>query len=152
MTPDPHQFKNNEQFLQATMAATGLKDQDLAVVALNQMVYARGKVSEASEAYINAAIAFGCKNVAEVMMATHIIALHHQAVDLMAKAAAMTHPDLHKAYLNMALKLLRSFESLMETFQKCRRDGTYKMRVEHLHVHDGGQAIVGNVHQKGGIS
>lgn len=35
----------------------------------------------------------------------------------------------------------------METLNKMRRGGEQHVRVEHVHVHQGGQAIVGNVTQ-----
>jgi len=38
----------------------------------------------------------------------------------------------------------------MEALKKYRGKGEQKMTVEHVHVHNGGQAIVGDVHQKAG--
>jgi hypothetical protein len=38
----------------------------------------------------------------------------------------------------------------MEALQRYRGKGEQKMVVEHVHVHQGGQAIVGSVHQGGG--
>jgi hypothetical protein len=35
----------------------------------------------------------------------------------------------------------------LEALDKHRRGGNQKMTVEHVHVHEGGQAIVGNVNQ-----
>jgi hypothetical protein len=38
----------------------------------------------------------------------------------------------------------------MEALTKLRRGGEQTVRVEHVHVHNGGQAIVGNVNHPGG--
>ena len=51
---------------------------------------------------------------------------------------------------NLAVKLLRTYTMQMEALQRCRGKGEQKMTVEHVHVYQGGQAIVGAVHQGGG--
>jgi hypothetical protein len=56
----------------------------------------------------------------------------------------------HDSSGNLAIKLLRTYATLMETLQRYRGKGEQKVVVEHVHVHEGGQAIVGNVHQVGG--
>ena len=51
---------------------------------------------------------------------------------------------------NLAVKLLRTYTMQMEALQRYRGKGEQKMTVEHVHVYQGGQAIVGAVHQGGG--
>ena len=48
-------------------------------------------------------------------------------------------------------KLTRTFTSQMEALNRHRGKGQQKMTVEHVHVHDRGQAIVGSVTQGGGV-
>jgi len=55
----------------------------------------------------------------------------------------------HEA-LNQANKLTRSFASLLDTLNRHRGKGQQKVTVEHVHVHSGGQAIVGAVETPGG--
>ena len=45
----------------------------------------------------------------------------------------------------MAAKLLKAFAGHAELLNKLKRGGEQTVRVEHVHVHSGGQAIVGNV-------
>ena len=45
----------------------------------------------------------------------------------------------------LAVKLLRTFTAQLEALQRYRGKGEQKMTVEHVHVHAGGQAIVGEV-------
>ena len=45
----------------------------------------------------------------------------------------------------LAVKLLRTFTMQTEALQRYRGKGEQKMTVEHVHVHAGGQAIVGEV-------
>jgi hypothetical protein len=40
-------------------------------------------------------------------------------------------------------------KNLVEALAKLRRGGEQTVRVEHVHVHEGGQAIVGNVMSRG---
>ena len=49
-------------------------------------------------------------------------------------------------------KLARTFATQMEALNRYRGKGQQKMTVEHVHVHDGGQAIVGQVAQGGGAT
>ena len=51
---------------------------------------------------------------------------------------------------NLAVKLLRTFVAQTEALQRYRGKGQQKVVVEHVHVHTGGQAIVGSVNQSGG--
>jgi hypothetical protein len=47
-------------------------------------------------------------------------------------------------------KLMRTFTAQMEALRKYRTGGEQKVTVQHVHVNDGGQAVVGNVSHKGG--
>jgi hypothetical protein len=47
------------------------------------------------------------------------------------------------------VKLLRTFAAQTEALQRYRGKGQQKVTVEHVHVHTGGQAIVGSVSQSG---
>src|SRR4051794_41564615 len=51
---------------------------------------------------------------------------------------------------NLAVKLLRTFAMQVEALQRYRSKGQQRVTVEHVHVHHGGQAIVGAVTQGGG--
>ena len=50
-----------------------------------------------------------------------------------------------------ATRLMRLFNDQLEAMQKLKgKSGQQKVTVEHVHVHDGGQAIVGAVQVKKG--
>jgi len=42
-------------------------------------------------------------------------------------------------------KLARTFTTQVEALKRYRTGGKQKVTVEHVHVHEGGQAIVGNI-------
>jgi len=52
--------------------------------------------------------------------------------------------------LSQANKLSRTYATLLESLNRHRGKGQQKVTVEHVHVHSGGQAIVGNVETSGG--
>jgi len=59
--------------------------------------------------------------------------------------------QVRKEYLGLATKFHRTFVAQIEALQRLRGKGGQHVRVEHVHVHSGGQAIVGNVeHSPGG--
>ena len=50
-----------------------------------------------------------------------------------------------KEALTQANKLSRTYSALLDSLNRHRGKGQQKVTVEHVHVHEGGQAIVGNV-------
>jgi hypothetical protein len=54
--------------------------------------------------------------------------------------------------LNYANRLSRTYALHMETLDKHRGKGQQKVTVKHVHVHEGGQAIVGHVETGGSKS
>ena len=52
--------------------------------------------------------------------------------------------------LSQANKLSRTYATILESLNRHRGKGAQKVTVEHVHVHEGGQAIVGNV-EGGGV-
>jgi hypothetical protein len=52
--------------------------------------------------------------------------------------------------LNQANKLSRTYTNLLEALNRHRGKGQQKVTVEHVHVHSGGQAVVGTVEAPGG--
>jgi hypothetical protein len=49
------------------------------------------------------------------------------------------------AFGNAAARLLRAYAMQVETLRRLRNGGSQVVRVEHVHVNEGGQAIIGNV-------
>jgi len=89
----------------------------------------------------------------EGMLVTQMGVAFMQAMDCM-KIAALNkeYPKVFDRYQNQSIKLMRLYNQQLETLDKHRRKGNQKMTVEHVHVHEGGQAIVGEVHQGGGAT
>ena len=101
----------------------------------------RGKYASAAGA---ALVGIQPKGELEGMLAAQLIACHNASMECYRRAADSKLParDYH---LNQANKLSRTYSTLLETLNRHRGKGQQKVTVEHVHVHQGGQAIVGNV-------
>jgi hypothetical protein len=53
------------------------------------------------------------------------------------------------ALATAAARLLRAYSVQVETLRRLRHGGDQYVRVEHVHVNDGGQAVIGNVKTAG---
>jgi len=81
----------------------------------------------------------------EAMLAAQMAAVHKatlSAAGLLAKSDTVVKYDSAERSLN---KLARTFAAQLEALDKHRRGGQQTVKVEHVYVAPGGQAIVGNV-------
>jgi hypothetical protein len=84
----------------------------------------------------------------EGLLATQMVAVHTSAMTCMHRASFKEQTDLGvEVNLNRATKLMRIFTTQMEALNRYRGKSEQKMVVEHVHVHQGGQGIVGPVSQ-----
>jgi hypothetical protein len=93
------------------------------------------------------------KDEVEGMLAGQMIGLHNAAMECMRRAMISEQTfEGRRESLNQASKLTRSYATLVEALNRYRGKGVseQKVTVEHVHVHAGGQAIVGNVTREGG--
>jgi hypothetical protein len=93
----------------------------------------------------------GPKDEVEGMLATQMVGLHNAAMEVMRRAMIKEQPfEVQREYLAQASKLTRSYAALVEALNRHRGKGQQKVTVEHIHVHAGGQAVVGVVEAPGG--
>ncbi|WP_164712612.1 hypothetical protein [Methylobacterium currus] len=86
----------------------------------------------------------------EAMLAVQMVATHDVAMKALRKLAYTSDVDRMEKFGNIATKMMRTYTTQLEALAKLRRGGAQTVRVEHVHVYQGGQAIVGNV-QGGGV-
>jgi hypothetical protein len=83
------------------------------------------------------------------MMAAQLLAAHNAAMECYRRAMLSEQTfEGRNANLAQANKLSRSFAALLEALNRHRGKGQQKVTVEHVHVHSGGQAIVGTVERQ----
>src|SRR5262249_49126360 len=102
-----------------------------------------------SEATANASLAVidGARprDEVEAMLVGQMAVTHRFALELLGRARRVEEIQQFDSAGNMAVKLLRTYVMQAEALAKLRRGGEQTVRVEHVHVYPGGQAVVGNV-------
>lgn len=87
----------------------------------------------------------------EGMMAAQLIAAHNAAMECYRRAMIGEQTfEGRRENLSQANKLSRTWATLLDALNKHRGKGQQKVTVEHVHVHAGGQAVVGTVERPGG--
>ena len=87
----------------------------------------------------------------EGMMAAQLFAAHNAAMECYGRAMGGNISfEARSENLSQANKLSRTYATLLESLNRHRGKGQQKVTVEHVHVHEGGQAVVGNVTHQGG--
>ena len=91
------------------------------------------------------------KNATEAMLATQMIATNEAALSFLNRATLETqHTEAIDANVHRATRLMRLFCEQLDAMHKLKGNaGQQRVTVEHVHVHEGGQAVVGAVTTKG---
>ena len=91
------------------------------------------------------------KDELEGMLAAQLLASHYAAMECYRRAMIPEQTfEGRRESLSQANKLSRTYAVLLEALNHHRGKGQQKVTVEHVHVHQGGQAIVGAVNSGGG--
>jgi hypothetical protein len=106
-----------------------------------------------SELAINAALAMVAAaapvNEIEATLAIQMACTHMVAMAVMSRiGGAHGGPGRLPGLTSVTSKLLRAFSCQAEPLRRLRSGGDQHIRVEHVHVHEGGQAIVGAVNSR----
>jgi hypothetical protein len=104
-------------------------------------------------AAVAALVGIGPKDELEGMMAAQLLAAHNAAMECYRRAmlGELTFEG-RRENLSQANKLSRTHAVLLDALNRHRGKGQQKVTVEHVHVHSGGQAVVGMVETPGGGS
>jgi hypothetical protein len=104
-------------------------------------------------AVIAGLIGIGPKDEIEGMIAAQLIATHNAAMECYRRAMMPEQTfEGRRENLTQATKLSRTCTILVEALNRHRgKGGQQKVTVEHVHVHAGGQAVVGMVEAPGGV-
>ena len=71
---------------------------------------------------------------------------HTAAMAVLAKLDVAFATERHvAAFASAAARLMRAYATQVEVLRRLRNGGQQVVRVEHVHVNDGGQAVIGNV-------
>ena len=116
----------------------------------------------ANQVALNAALAVISgvrpKDEIEAMLAAHMALTNIALLDLFARTRGSIANHKYEGdgikrldvLGNLTNKFMRTYTMQIEALARKRRKGEQNIRVEHVHVYAGGQAIVGNVSHRGG--
>jgi hypothetical protein len=130
--------------------ATGVSDPDLALKALERVARTfPDHEGPTPPEKLNLALAalseLQARDPLEGMLLGQMVATNNLAMTSIRRATEATDPDVIAKYTEQVTKLTRTYTAQLEVLNKHRGKGQQKMTVEHVHVHAGGQAVVGNV-------
>jgi len=107
-----------------------------------------------SEISVNAVLAFieaaEPKNEIEAALAIQMACTHAVTMVVLSRAGGASGGNRHVAMMAAsATKLLRAYAIQLETLRRLRAGGSQYMRIEHVHLEPGAQAVIGNVQNRG---
>jgi hypothetical protein len=108
-----------------------------------------------SETSVNAVLAIieaaEPKNEIEAALTIQMACTHAVTMAVLSRAVGAYGGDRHVAMMASAgARLLRAFAAQIEAMRRLRNGGSQYMRVEHVHLEPGAQAIIGNVEKSSG--
>jgi hypothetical protein len=131
------------------LKAVGSTDSDFLHGLTNQLVNAGSHGSAADEDGINFMLAvvkgIEPRDQVEAMLAAQMAAVHMASMTFARRLAHVDNLPQQDSASNAFNKLARTFAAQAEALKRYRSGGEQKMTVQHVHVAEGGQAIVGNV-------
>ena len=90
------------------------------------------------------------KDEIEGALAVQMACTHTAAMAVLAKLDSGFGTERRiAAFGSAAARLLRAYATQAEVLRRLRHGGQQVVRVEHVHVNDGGQAVIGNVKKSG---
>jgi hypothetical protein len=106
-----------------------------------------------SEMSVKAVLAFieGAepKNEIEAALAIQMGCTHAVTMAILANLGGAFGPHRSTAMkAAAAARLMKAFAAQVETLRRLKHGGSQFVRVEHVHVNEGGQAVIGNVKQR----
>src|SRR5262245_40276468 len=90
------------------------------------------------------------KDETEALLAVQMAAIHSATIVAARRLTRTETIPQQDSASNMLNKLARTFAAQVEALKKYRSAGEQTIKVQHVTVNDGGQAIVGNVSQERG--
>ena len=86
------------------------------------------------------------KDEIEGALVVEMAATHAAVMAVLARLDAALAPERHvAAFGSTAACLMRAYAIQVEILRRLRNSGQQHVRVEHVYVNDGGQAVIGNV-------
>jgi hypothetical protein len=135
-------------------SALGTASSDFVNASLFQLISAaRLPLDGISEIAVNAALAFiesaKPREGVECALVIQMACTHTATMAVLARLGGGHGGDRSVAMMaTAAARLVRAYATQVEALRRLRNGGSQFVRVEHVHVNEGGQAVIGNVQSK----
>ncbi|WP_052435632.1 hypothetical protein [Bradyrhizobium japonicum] len=142
---------DHQRWWERLKAALGTTSSDFVNATLMQVQNASRLPSGGiSETGVNAVLAFveaaEPKNEMEAALAVQMACTHAVAMAVLSRVGGGHGGDRHVAMMAAAgARLLRAFATQVEAMRRLRNGGSQYMRIEHVHLEPGAQAVIGNM-------
>lgn len=124
-----------ENYASTQISLTGLTEEEK-----------KQKLENATQLVKILADSLGAQGLLQNMLAAQLLGIHDLQQKLLPYAAkSMSYPEGNQYFVNAITKLSNTFIQQLTLLQKLQGQSHQKVTVEHLHVHQGAQAIVGQV-------
>ena len=141
--------EENKQWAESICNLLGTKDKDYMMASVKSLLGVVGNKEESINGVMAALQAINPRDELEGMLAIQMTGIHFMAMTMMRRAMLSETVDAVDSCTNRVTKLSRTFTAQMEALGRHRGKGQQKMVVEHIHVNEGGQAVIANVEQGG---
>jgi hypothetical protein len=147
----PYPPDSSREWWQRLKNALGTASSDFVYATLVQLIAAaRLPCSGISESAVNAALAFieGAKprDEVECALVIQMACTHAATMSVLARLGGAHGGDGSVARVaSAAARLMRTYAIQVEALRRLRNGGSQFVRVEHVHVSEGGQAVIGPV-------
>ena len=135
----------------ALAKALGTADGETTGLLMTQLINALPGVTEEDLLLkINQALpllaAIAPRDELEGMLAIQMVSIHTMSMEMMRRSMLSSQPfNGVDSGVNRVAKLTRTFIAQIEALNKHRGKGQQKMTIEHVHINEGGQAVIGHV-------
>jgi hypothetical protein len=147
------ELKSGPSFAAAAERTFGTSDKDLTAELFLQVTRALPNVEKLDPLGNHALAALygiGPQDTLEGMLSAQMVAGHNLIMECFRRVAMHGQPpEGVERYVNLVTKLQRTYVAQMEALDRHRGKGEQPMNVEHVHIHDGAQAVVGSVSHQG---
>lgn len=136
------------------IASLGLTDGETYEALVHQIINAASKGKALDLPAVNGMLgmiqALEPRDTLEAMLATQMAAVHYATMTFARRLNHVDNIPQQDSASNAFNKLARTFTAQVEALNRYRGKGQQQVTVTHMHVHDGGQAIVAGSVQGGG--
>lgn len=132
----------HDQIMRDTLAVPGVAAKEASA---NRLELVTRIGTDVAAMAVDAADTVGASNSIEKMYSHGLAVLHSKAMEMMSRTALESDPVISMRQMNIGIRAMEAFQRGAVNFNKLRGGGNQLIRIEHVNVAPGAQAIVGSI-------